>query len=115
MNRGLKWKLIAGFALVFAAGGLTGASMWSCLLESLHASQPLKAMKTTMKSSSTSPPGAMAIRPFVSKPNGPACSGAGDSTNRAPPVVTKTNELTGNNMMLIRLAVMTSNVTEATK
>ena len=25
MNRGLKWKLIAGFALVFAAGGLTGA------------------------------------------------------------------------------------------
>jgi Spy/CpxP family protein refolding chaperone len=25
MNRGLKWKLIAGFALVFVAGGITGA------------------------------------------------------------------------------------------
>jgi gas vesicle protein len=25
MNRGLKWKLIAGFALVFVAGGMTGA------------------------------------------------------------------------------------------
>ena len=25
MNRGLKWKLIAGFALVFIAGGMTGA------------------------------------------------------------------------------------------
>jgi Spy/CpxP family protein refolding chaperone len=25
MNRGLKWKLIAGFALVFLAGGMTGA------------------------------------------------------------------------------------------
>src|SRR5207302_6652459 len=91
------------------AGGLTGASMWSCLLESLHASQPLKAMKT----SSASPPGP--IRPLVGKPNGPACNGVGDSTNRVPPVVTKTNELTGNNMTLIRLAVMTSNVAEAAK
>ena len=25
MNRGLKWKLVAGFALVFLAGGTTGA------------------------------------------------------------------------------------------
>ena len=25
MNRALKWKLIAGFLLVFAAGGMTGA------------------------------------------------------------------------------------------
>jgi Spy/CpxP family protein refolding chaperone len=27
MNRALKWKLIAGFVLVFVAGGITGASL----------------------------------------------------------------------------------------